>query len=451
MTCDAFAPLANARTTDRFRSDPRPPSPVPRPPFMEVEIVTIGDELLLGQTIDINAVWLARELGAIGYSVPRRTTVGDAAAEIADAVREALDRTGSVITTGGLGPTSDDRTKPAIAALFGRELRFDAELWEGLRKLWRERGRPGEPAEVNRQQVLIPEGARILANRHGTAPGVLLEDERGRWVAMLPGVPREMRGIMADELLPVLRSRQHDDRRVVRSLTLRTTGIAESQLPDLLQDAASGFDGVSLAYLPGQEGVDLRLTVRDAREDEADRLLETAAIVLRERLAAYRYAEGPTDMTEVVLGLCRASALKLAVAESCTGGLLGARLTSIAGSSDVVLGGVIAYANEVKVRDLGVDSRIIESAGSVSEEVARAMAEGARSRFAADVGIGITGVAGPGGGTPEKPVGLVWIAVAMPTGTRAYGGRFVGDRAEIRFRATQTALDMVRRSLGAPR
>ncbi len=414
---------------------------------MNVEIVTIGDELLLGQTIDINAVWLARELGAIGVSVVHRSTVGDGAAAIADAVRESLDRTGAVITTGGLGPTSDDRTKPAIAALFGRSLQFDAELWEGLRRLWRDRGRPGDPPESNRQQVMIPEGARVLTNNHGTAPGIFLEDERGRWVAMLPGVPREMRGLLADELVPLLRTRHRGEGRVVRSLTLRTTGIAESQLPDLLKEHAEGFGAVSLAYLPGQEGVDLRLTVHDAGPADADRLLEEAAARLRERLGRYRYAEGPTDLAAVVLDVCRERGLTVAVAESCTGGLLGARLTSVSGASDVVLGGIIAYANAVKVAELGVSEALLESAGAVSEEVARAMASGARARLGAAVGVGITGVAGPTGGTEDKPVGLVWIAVDFGSGSRVYGGRFIGDRAEIRFRATQAALDMIRRGL----
>ena len=414
---------------------------------MNVEIVTIGDELLLGQTIDINAVWLARELGAIGVSVVHRSTVGDGAAAIADAVRESLDRSGAVITTGGLGPTSDDRTKPAIAALFGRSLQFDAELWEGLRRLWRDRGRPGDPPESNRQQVMIPEGARVLTNNHGTAPGIFLEDERGRWVAMLPGVPREMRGLLADELVPLLRTRHRGEGRVVRSLTLRTTGIAESQLPDLLKEHAEGFGAVSLAYLPGQEGVDLRLTVHDAGPADADRLLEEAAARLRERLGRYRYAEGPTDLAAVVLDLCRERGRTVAVAESCTGGLLGARLTSVSGASDVVLGGIIAYANAVKVAELGVSEALLESAGAVSEEVARAMASGVRARLGAAVGVGITGVAGPTGGTEDKPVGLVWIAVDFGSGSRVYGGRFIGDRAEIRFRATQAALDMIRRGL----
>lgn len=414
---------------------------------MNVEIVTIGDELLLGETIDVNAVWLARELGPIGVSVVRRSTVGDRAAAITDAVREALDRTGAVITTGGLGPTADDRTKPAIAALFGRELRFDESLWEALRRLWHERGRAGEPPEANRQQVMIPDGARILTNRHGTAPGIFLEDERGRWAAMLPGVPREMRGLLADELLPLLRARHRGEGRVVRSLTLRTTGIAESRLADLLGEDAAGFGVVALAFLPGQEGVDLRLTVHDTEAAEADRLLEGAASRVRARIDRFRYAEGPVDLAAVVLDRCRERGRTIAVAESCTGGLLGARLTSISGSSDVVLGGIIAYANAVKTAELGIPEELLVRTGAVSEEVARAMAAGVRERLASSLGVGITGVAGPTGGTPEKPVGLVWIAVDFGAATRVYGGRFIGDRNEIRFRASQAALDMIRRGL----
>lgn len=418
---------------------------------MHLEIVTIGDELLLGETIDINAVWLARELGALGIAVVRRTTVGDSAGAISAAVREALDRTGAVITTGGLGPTSDDRTRPAIAALFGRDLVPDQAIWEGLRVLWRQRGRPGEPPESNRVQALVPQGATVLPNRHGTAPGLLLEDEEGRWVAMLPGVPREMRGLTNDELLPRLRSRTADDRRVIRSITLRTTGIAESQLPDLLGEYAEGFGAVALAYLPGQEGVDLRLTVRDARPEDADRTLQESADRLRARLGRHWYADGPTDLADVVIAGCRQAGVRLAVAESCTGGLLAARLTSVPGSSHAFLGGVVAYDNAVKEAQLGVNREIIERHGAVSEEVARAMAAGVRAAMGAGIGVGITGVAGPDGGTAEKPVGLVWIAVDVLGAVTVHGGRFTGDRAEIRFRATQAALNMIRRDLAGGR
>jgi len=414
---------------------------------MKVEIVTVGDELLLGETIDLNAVWLARELGTIGVSVVRRVTVGDTAADIAAAVREAMDRTGAVITTGGLGPTADDRTRPAIAGLLGRRLLYDDVIWEGLRALWRDRGRSGEPPESNRQQAMVPEGATVLINRRGTAPGLLLEDDDRRWVALLPGVPGEMRGIMTEELLPRLRAQRADVLRVIRSITLRSTGIPESRLPDLLGIHAEGVGRATLAYLPGQEGVDLRLTVRNADPEDADRVLLEASGTIRSLLGRYWYADGPTDLAEVVVDGCRSAGRHVAVAESCTGGMLGARLTSVSGSSDVFMGGVIAYDNAVKVNQLGVDPSQLERVGAVSEAVVRAMASGVRTLLEADIGIGITGIAGPHGGTPDKPVGLVWIAVDFGDHTVVHEGRYAGDRAEIRFRATQSSLDLIRRGI----
>jgi len=411
---------------------------------MKVELITIGDELLLGHTIDTNAAHLARELAAIGVSITRRATVGDDATDIATAVRESLERTGGVITTGGLGPTSDDRTRPAIAELFGRALLPDEERWEALRALWKERGR-GEIPLTNRTQIMIPQGAAVLTNRHGTAPGIWLEDERGRWCAMLPGVPREMRGLLADELLPRLKERLGDARTVIRSRTIRTTGIAESKLAETLGPYASGVDGLALAYLPGQEGVDLRLTSRDRSAEEADAALTKGSAELRALISRYAYGDDATDLAAVVLNACEERGFHIAVAESCTGGLLGARLTAIPGSSSVVLGGIIAYSNEVKRDLLGVEQATLDAHGAVSESVAVEMATGARRRLGAEIGIAITGVAGPGGGTPEKPVGLVWIAVDANGTVRAYGARYIGDRAEIRFRSTQAALDIVRR------
>ncbi len=413
---------------------------------MNVELITIGDELLLGYTLDTNAAHLARELASVGVSIVRRATVGDEAGDIAAAVQDALDRTGAVITTGGLGPTSDDRTRPVIAALFGRELVPDEERWEALRALWKERGR-GEIPLTNRSQIMIPVGATVLTNRHGTAPGIWLEDDGGRWCAMLPGVPREMRGMLADELLPRLQGRFGVGQSVVKSRTIRTTGIAESKLAEALGPLASGVDGLSLAYLPGQEGVDLRLTSRDRSAADADEALRVAAAKLRECVSRYAYGEDGDDLAAVVLTACEKHGLHIAVAESCTGGLLGARLTAIPGSSSVVLGGVIAYSNEVKLDLLGVGRETLDAHGAVSEPVAVEMAAGARRQTGAQIGIAITGVAGPGGGTPEKPVGLVWIAVDLSGTVRTHGSRFIGDRAEIRFRSTQAALEMVRRML----
>ena len=415
---------------------------------MKVEIVTIGDELLLGFTIDTNAAHLARELAAAGVEVVRRTTVGDGPDDIAAGVRDALERTAAVITTGGLGPTSDDLTKPAVARLFGRGMQMDDAILADLHERWRKRFKSELPA-TNRNQAMIPEGARILVNRHGSAPGIWLEDDRGRWVAMLPGVPREMRGMLADELGPLLAARaaEREAPRVIRSRTLRLTNVAESAIADLLGDLARGPNGLPLAYLPGWEGLDLRLTSRDLSGPDADRALDAGIAAIRPVAAPWLYGEGSVDMAEVVLDACRARNLTIAVAESCTGGLLGARLTSFAGSSDVVVGGVIAYSNGVKERLLDVQPDSLRQHGAVSEQVVREMAAGARERTGAEIGIAITGVAGPGGGTVEKPVGTVWLAVDVNGRCEARRVHLIGDRDEIRRRATQAALDMTRRAV----
>ncbi|HEV8215926.1 MAG TPA: CinA family nicotinamide mononucleotide deamidase-related protein, partial [Gemmatimonadaceae bacterium] len=312
-----------------------------------VEVITIGDELLLGFTIDTNAAHLARALASIGVHIARRTTVGDDATAIARAVADALERSEGVITTGGLGPTSDDLTKPSIAALFGREMVLDDAHLAWMEERWRNRFNRPLPA-TNRAQAMLPAGAVKLENRHGSAPGIWLEDERGRWVAMLPGVPREMRGMLADTLLPRIKERVRGDT-VVQSATIRTTGIAESLLADHIEtmERDSGPLGVTLAYLPSIAGVDLRLTIRDVPQDVADMTLSRAAARLRGAVGEWTYGEDDDDLAAIVLDLCRARRLTIGVAESCTGGLLGARLTAVSGASDVMLGGVIAYDNEV--------------------------------------------------------------------------------------------------------
>jgi len=409
---------------------------------VRLELVTIGDELLLGFTVDTNAAYMARELAGIGVEIVRRATCGDEPDAIAEAVGDALKRTGAVITTGGLGPTSDDRTKESIAALFGRGMRLDEEILQRLEERWAARFKQPLPAP-NRQQAMIPEGAEVLTNRHGSAPGIWLADDAGRWVAMLPGVPREMRGMLGDELIPRLRTRL-GAAAVVRSATLRTTGIAESLLAEQLGNVARGVDGLPLAYLPGHDGVDLRLTARGLPADAAERALDTGIAALREKTGRFAYATGSEDLAEVVLDLCRAKGLTIATGESCTGGMLGERLTAIPGSSDVVVGGVIAYSNEIKTALLGVDAGLIATHGAVSEPVARAMAEGARDRLGASIGVGITGIAGPGGATPGKPVGTVDLAIAGPWPTEARRVQLIGDREEIRYRASQGALNMIR-------
>ena len=420
---------------------------------MNVELVSIGDELLLGYTTDTNAGFFARSAAAEGIRVVRGATVADTADEIADAVREALDRTGAVVTSGGLGPTSDDLTKPSIAELFDRGMTLDEGIWRSLRARWAARGWPGEIPLANRSQAMIPAGATVLTNRHGSAPGIWLEDNDGRWVAMLPGVPSEFRSMTTDELIPHIVARmagRGGQGLVVRSRTLRTNGIAESALADALGKLAMDPMGVSLAYLPGWEGVDLRLTVRDVPAAEADERLAVATAVLRASIGRWVYGEGDADLAELALQALRAKGYRIAVAESCTGGMLGMRITAISGSSDVMVGGVISYDNAVKVQQLGVRETTLRAHGAVSEETAREMASGVRARLGVDVGVSVTGVAGPGGGTPEKPVGTVWVAVDVRGEVQACRVSTIGDRHEIRQRSTQAALALTVRALGAP-
>ncbi len=412
-----------------------------------VEVITIGDELLLGFTVDTNAAHLARALASIGVHISRRTTVGDDAGAISQAVAEALERSQGVITTGGLGPTSDDLTKPSIAALFGREMVLDEAHLAWMDERWRKRFNRPLPT-TNRAQAMMPAGAVKLENHHGSAPGIWLEDERARWVAMLPGVPREMRGMLADTLLPRIQERVAADT-VVRSLTIRTTGVAESLLADEIVEMERdvGGLGVALAYLPSVSGVDLRLTVRDLAPSVANEALSRAAALVRQAASEWIYGEGEDDLAAIVLDLCRSRRLTIGVAESCTGGLLGARLTAISGSSDVVLGGVIAYHNDVKRRRLGVEESVLREHGAVSEEVVRQMASGARAITGARVGLSITGIAGPNGGTPEKPVGTVWMGTDVDGAVEAQVLRLWGDRHEVRERAAQWTLDFLRRRL----
>lgn len=427
---------------------------------MNLELITIGDELLLGFTVDTNAVHIARTLAELGIRVVQRATVGDEPEQIATAVREALARTGAVLTTGGLGPTTDDRTHEAIALAFERPLVRDDAGLAALEARWRARFRQEMP-ESNARQFLLPQGADVLANTHGSAPGVWMADADGRFVATMPGVPREMRGLLDDEIIPRLRRLADASRNsatsgagttaaatVIRSRTLRTTGISESAVADHMAEFRREVHDVPLAYLPGLDGVDLRLTVQNHTAPDADVALDRAATLVRERVGRWIYGEDDSDLAELVLHKLVEQDHRIAVAESCTGGLLGGRLTAIPGSSRSVLGGVIAYDNRIKVEQLGVPADLIAQHGAVSEPVARAMAAGVRQRFGAEVGVGITGIAGPGGGSTEKPVGTVWVSVDVEGAVHAVCAVLPGDRREIRHRATQLVLDRVRRVYG---
>jgi nicotinamide-nucleotide amidase len=402
---------------------------------VQIELVTIGTELLLGFTVDTNGAFIGQALAGLGVRVVRRTAIGDHPDRIREAVAEALARTGAVITTGGLGPTRDDMSKKVVADLFGWPLRFEQRLWDELGERWRRMGR--ELSAANRCQAEVPEGAAVLPNQWGTAPGLWLEGAAGL-VIMLPGVPREMRKLMEHEVLPRLRLRSGD--RVTRSTVVRTTSIPESTLGARVGPVEDELKPLTLAYLPSVQGVDLRLTAWDLAPEEADRLLAAAGLRLRAVAGDHAYGSGEEDLAAIVLAALRSRGWKLAVVESCTGGLLGARITAIPGSSDVFVGGAICYADAVKTAQVGVDPDLIARHGAVSVEVAEAMASGGAVRFGTEVGVGVTGIAGPGGGSGDKPVGTVcfgWVAGNLRESARVV---FPGSRQEIRDRATQLAL-----------
>lgn len=316
--------------------------------------------------------------------------------------------------------------------------------------------------ESNYKQAMIPRGAQIIANPVGSAPGVLVADERGRWVATLPGVPREARAMFTESLRPRIVALT-GSASVVRSATLRTVGIGESSIADKLGELGKGVNGLSLAFLPGIAGVDLRLTSKGLSSSEADTALAQASAILREQMGDAIYGENDQSLAAVVIDECRTGGMRIAVAESCTGGMLGSHITDVAGASDVFHGGLIAYDNRVKRQLLGVLDSDLEEHGAVSEPVALQMAKGIRVRLGTEIGVSITGIAGPGGGSAEKPVGTVWIALDVAEGrppiprpdgyppitpyAKARVFHFAGNRDEIRYRAAQAALDMIRRML----
>jgi nicotinamide-nucleotide amidase len=419
---------------------------------MDVEILTVGTELLLGLTVDTNGADLGRALAAAGIRVVRRTSVADDQVQIQDAVRSALERTAALVVSGGLGPTRDDVTKHAVADVLGKPLRHEPDVLAHLEELYRRRGIPRMP-EANRSQADVPEGATVLTNRWGTAPGLWIEDGAGRLVVLLPGVPAELRGLFEHEVLPRLKARLEAAApagpEVVRSKVLRTTGIAESALADLVGDPARLIGpSLTLAWLPSYEGTDLRLTAWRLPAEQADAALAAGAEALRPKLGPYCYGDGDADLAAVVLDLLAAQGAHLAVAESCTGGIIGQRLTNVPGSSRVFSGGVIAYDNDVKMHVLGVSAETVAEHGAVSEVVAREMAEGVARILGAEAALAVTGIAGPSGAVPGKPVGTVWIGVSWRGQVRAFTHVLPGSREAVRRRAAQWALDYLRRIVG---
>lgn len=415
---------------------------------MKAEILTIGDELLIGQVLNTNAAWIGEQLGLAGAEVSRVVTVGDDDATLQRELRQAVREVDLVIATGGLGPTHDDVTKKAVAAFFDAELHFDPEVYRTqVEERFARRGRT--PAESNRTQAMIPEGFEVLPNPRGTAPGlwhVGEVDRREVMVAVLPGVPHEMRGLMEEEVLPRVRRRR--DLHAIAHRTLLTTGIGESDLQERIGAASDLLDSsLRLAYLPGTTGVRLRLSAYGddvaAVENKLDRLEQR----LRQRIGRYIYGMDGDELPGVVGRMLRERGLTIGLAESCTGGHVVNLLTDIPGASSYVLGGVTAYCNSVKVNLLGVDEEVLEREGAVCEEVALQMAHGARRCLDTDIGVSTTGIAGPTGGTPDKPVGTVWIAYADADGATSRLLRLTDQRVLNKELTAAAVLDLVRRQL----
>ena len=410
---------------------------------MRVGVITVGNELLSGRTVDTNLADLGRALETLGAPVVSHQTVSDRVEEIALSLQQALQRTELVIVTGGLGPTPDDVTRKAVAQALGRPLALDERVLESIRERWVGFG-GSEPMPANNElQALVPRGARVLSNPVGSAPGLLLESE-GKAVFLLPGVPSEMRAILHESVLPYLAERGRDP---IEYLVFRTVGIRESVLAERLSDLPQRLPETGIAYLPHLGGVDLRLRVPQGEPARLEALRGEARRIVEERLPHYVYAEGSQTLEGALAEHLLAKGYRIAVAESCTGGLLAARLTDASGSSAFFERGVVCYGDLAKQELLGVPAALLERHGAVSEPVARALARGVVEHSEARVGVGITGIAGPTGGTPQKPVGTVHVAAVAPEGERHRLYRFTGDRAGNRQRSVVAALDLVRRLL----
>jgi nicotinamide-nucleotide amidase len=409
---------------------------------MTAEIVTIGDELLDGTVANGNARRLGAVLRSLGIGVVRATTVPDEPGAIEGALRAALESADVVVTTGGLGATADDRTKQVAARVLGRKLVLDEDVLARVRAHFESRGLV--MPEVNVAQAMVPEGARPIENASGTAPGLAL-DADGALLFLFPGVPSEMEAMVSNYLVPFLEGR--GARRRIEERTLRTTGVPETAIAEIVVPLSRKLARIDVQYLPSLLGVDLRITGRGESAADASKAADRASDMLADALAPFVYARGRESLEEIVGYLLTMNGKTLAVAESCTAGALGARITEVPGSSDYFRGGVVAYSDDLKRRLLGVRAGTLRKHGAVSAEVALEMAKGARDRGRTDCGIGITGIAGPGGGSPEKPVGLVYVAVACGRKAAVREHRFPGARSAVREQAVQAALELTRRAL----
>ncbi len=409
---------------------------------MKSVIISIGDELLIGQVINTNASFIAAQLNTAGVEVERVLTVADDVAAILDALEESYPRNDLVVVTGGLGPTHDDITRTAVCRFFRTELAPSREAREQIELFLKERDHPWSEAAEN--QTLFPRAASVIPNRYGTAPGELFEHDN-RICIVMPGVPGEMEAMMRDFVVPFLRSRAHG--KFVLHRTLKTTGITESMLASRLGNIEYLLRGDRLAFLPAATGVRLRITVVGTDREACDQRIRRIEQDIRTKAEKFIFGTDEEELEEVVGRLLAQERLTIGVAESCTGGLIANRLTNVSGSSVYFERGVVAYSNRSKTDLLNVPAELINAHGAVSREVAEAMAQGIRLGARTDIGISTTGIAGPTGGTVEKPVGLVWIGYADAGKTLALRFQFGGGRPAIKERAAQAAIELVRRML----
>ncbi len=410
--------------------------------MLSAEIIAIGSELLTPEKTDTNSLWLTGKLNEIGIDVKLKTIVGDDSMRLEETIKDAVKRSDVVITTGGLGPTEDDITRQISARAIGRKMEFHEEIVEHLRERFRGWGR--EMPEINKRQAYVIEGAEILPNPNGSAVGMMVKIDE-KFLIILPGPPRENQPMFNDFVFQKLREKAGEI--VFRKRVLKVSGLGESAIDEAIAPIYSAYASVQTSILFNKSEVEVHLTAQGANEREADALNAEIAAKIVEKLGIAVFSTDGEEMEEVVGKLLLKRGETLSVAESCTGGLISQRLTDISGSSTYFIEGVVAYANEAKTAALGVAPDIIEQHGAVSAETAEAMAKGLRERAKTDYAISITGIAGPTGGTPEKPVGTVFIGYSDADLTKSFKIVLPGDRYLIRWRSSQAALDYLRRQI----
>lgn len=410
---------------------------------MRGELIFVGTELLLGQIVNTNAAYLGENLASMGVDLYHSAVVGDNLNRIKDAIQNALARSDLVLITGGLGPTFDDITRDGIAAAINRELVYDPQVMAQIEEHFTRVRHRILPIH-RRQAYVLASGCQVVPNPVGSAPGLIIDME-GKWIIAMPGVPGEMKRMCEDTIFPWVMEKA--GKNVIQSKILKVCGMGESNVADALQEIVEPLTNPTIAFLARPNEVSVRITAKAADRDEATKMISVVADQVRQKLGENVFGEDNQTMEEAVGILLSEKHKTLAVAESCTGGLISDRITDVSGCSNYFQGTVIAYSNQIKINLLGVSEEDLNQHGAVSSPVAIQMAQGVRKLARTDYALGVTGIAGPTGATPQKPVGLVYIAVSSEDDTYSKEFRFLGDRTVVKRRASQMALDMLRREL----